>query len=145
MTSELLKYLNEQLGVCDIEKLKSAKNIKWRFLSKNVFVYCDILSNTENLLCSPLCDSNKIQTHNHLVHKQTLNHLAKLAKWLSCVASTCLCEAFDYKLFSCYYEFHSESTLYSCLNAKKLLTWNGCHIWSLSDSNRIQIHKALSS
>ena len=92
-----------------------------------------------------LTDCNWAQTHKHLVHKQTLNHLAKLAKWLSCVASTCLCEAFDYKLFSCYYEFHSESTLYSCLNAKKLLTWNGCHIWSLSDSNRIQIHKALSS
>ena len=24
-------------------------------------------------------DSNKIQTHNHLVRKQTLNHVAKLA------------------------------------------------------------------
>ena len=33
-----------------------------------------------------LSDSNEIRTHNHLVHKQTLNHLAKLAslaKWLS--------------------------------------------------------------
>ena len=35
------------------------------------------------------CDSNKIQTQNHLVHKRTLNHLAifpslaSLAKWLS--------------------------------------------------------------
>ena len=31
-------------------------------------------------------DSNRIQTHNHLVHKRTLNYLAKLAslaKWLS--------------------------------------------------------------
>ena len=26
-----------------------------------------------------VCDSNRIQTHNHLVHKRTLNHLAKLA------------------------------------------------------------------
>ena len=33
-----------------------------------------------------LSDNNRIRTHNHLVHKQTLNHLAKLtslAKWLS--------------------------------------------------------------
>ena len=30
-----------------------------------------------------LSDSNGIWTHNHLVHKQTLNHLAKLASWLS--------------------------------------------------------------
>ena len=27
-----------------------------------------------------LCESNGIQTHNHLVRKQTLNHFAKLAK-----------------------------------------------------------------
>ena len=30
-----------------------------------------------------LSDSNVIQTHKHLVCKRTLNHLAKLAKWLS--------------------------------------------------------------
>ena len=30
-----------------------------------------------------LSDSNEIRTHNHLVRKGTLNHLAKLVKWLS--------------------------------------------------------------
>ena len=47
MTSELLKCLNEQLGVffkCGIEKLRSAKDIKRGFLSKNVFVCCNVLS-----------------------------------------------------------------------------------------------------
>ena len=43
-----------------------------------------------------LSDSNGIWNHNHLVRKQTLNHLAKLAKWLSCVASTYLHDAFMY-------------------------------------------------
>ena len=38
-----------------------------------------------------LTDSNGIRIHNHLVCKQTLNHLAKLAKWLSCVMITYLC------------------------------------------------------
>ena len=33
---------------------------------------------------------NWTRTHNHLVHKRTLNHLAKLARWLSCVVSTYL-------------------------------------------------------
>ena len=37
-----------------------------------------------------LSDSNGIQTHNHLVSKQKLNHLAKLVKWLSCVVSAYL-------------------------------------------------------
>ena len=30
-----------------------------------------------------LSDCNWTWTHNHLVHKRTLNHLSKLAKWLS--------------------------------------------------------------
>ena len=30
-----------------------------------------------------LCDCNGTRTHNHLICKRTLNHLAKLAKWLS--------------------------------------------------------------
>ena len=37
-----------------------------------------------------ICDCNSIQTHNHLVRKRTLNHFAKLAKWLTCVVSTYL-------------------------------------------------------
>ena len=44
-----MKYLNAQLGVffkCEIEKLMSAKIIKRGFLSKNVFVYYNILSFT---------------------------------------------------------------------------------------------------
>ena len=30
-----------------------------------------------------LSDCNETRTPNHLVHKRTLNHLAKLAKWIS--------------------------------------------------------------
>ena len=46
-----------------------------------------------------LCDSNQIWTNNHLVCKRTLNHLATLAKWLSCVVSTYL----TVHLTVCYY------------------------------------------
>ena len=35
-----------------------------------------------------LSDSNRIRDYNHLVCKRKLNHLAKLAKWLSCVVNT---------------------------------------------------------
>ena len=41
------------------------------------------------------------------------------------------------------YEFHSESTLYSCLNIKGLLAQSRRHIWSLSDSNGMRTHKHL--
>ena len=49
-----------------------------------------------------LSDCNRARTHNHLVCKRTLNHLAKLAKWLSCVVSTYLYDAFDCMFLSCH-------------------------------------------
>ena len=49
-----------------------------------------------------LSDCNGTRTHNHLVRKRTLNHLAKLAKWLSCAVSTSLYGAFDCMFLSCH-------------------------------------------
>ena len=49
-----------------------------------------------------LSDCNGTQTHNHLVRKQTLNHLSKLTKWLSWVVSTYLYSAFDCMFLSCH-------------------------------------------
>ena len=49
-----------------------------------------------------LSDCKWTWTHNHLVHKRTLNHLAKLAKWLSCVVSIYLYGAFDCMFSSCH-------------------------------------------
>ena len=42
-----------------------------------------------------LSDCNEIRTRNYLVRKRTLNHLVKLAKWLSYIASAYLYGAFD--------------------------------------------------
>ena len=39
-------------------------------------------------------DCNWTRTHNHFLLKQTINHLAQLAKWSSCVLSTYLYGAF---------------------------------------------------
>ena len=47
-------------------------------------------------------DCNWTRTQNHLVLKGTLKHLAKLAKWLSCVLSTYLYGAFDCMFLSCH-------------------------------------------
>ena len=41
-------------------------------------------------------------TYNPLVRKRTINHLAKLAKWLSCVVNTYLFVAFGCMLLSCH-------------------------------------------
>ena len=61
----------------------------------------ELLAQSRCHICN-LCESNEIRTQNHLVRKWTLNHLAKLAKWLSCVVSTYLYDAFDCKLLSCH-------------------------------------------
>ena len=42
-----------------------------------------------------LSENNEIRTQNHLVRKRTLNYLAKLVKWLSCVVRIYLSDAFD--------------------------------------------------
>ena len=47
-----------------------------------------------------LSDYNGTRTHNHLVCKRTLNHLAKMAKWLSCFVSNYLYGAFERMLLS---------------------------------------------
>ena len=55
-----------------------------------------------------LSDCNWTRTQNHLVRKRTLNHLPKLAKWLSCVLSTYLYGAFDSMFLSCHVRGVSE-------------------------------------
>ena len=49
-----------------------------------------------------LSDCNGTRTYNHLVCKWILNHLARLAKWLSCVVNTYLYDAFDCMFLSCH-------------------------------------------
>ena len=61
---------------------------------KNFFYF---LTLTQDILS----DCNWTRTQNHLVRERTLNHLAKLAKWLSCVPSTYLCSAFHCMFLSC--------------------------------------------
>ena len=84
--------------------------------------------NVKELLAQKRCNiwvlsgSNGIRTHNHLVCKRTLNHLAKQAKWLSFVVSTYLYRAFDCMFLSCHVYHHR-------------VTW--CHILS----HRINIIK----
>ena len=57
--------------------------------------------NLSVLYCS-LSDFNWTRTHNHLAHKRTLSHLARLAKRLRCVVSTYLYGAFDCMFLSCH-------------------------------------------
>ena len=80
-------------------------------------------------------DCNWTRTKNHLVFKETLNHLPLQIKGFSCVLSTYLYDAFDCMFLS--YQIHgsSESTLYCCLNVKKYLARSRREIWISSDWN----------
>ena len=75
-----------------------------------------------------LSDSKLIWTHNHLVHKWMLNYLAKLAKWLSCVVSTCMDGAFDCMLLSCHVQVSEWNECQgTCLKQEFL-----CLLWARS-------------
>ena len=86
--------------------LKKEPNIKWRILTFDCMLYVIIMShmsfrmiqhsivclNVKGCLARGRCyiwslsDSNRIRTHNHLVCKQTLNHLAKQASLAICLS-----------------------------------------------------------
>ena len=80
-------------------------HVTYAFESESTLYSC---LNVKELLARSRCeiwrwsDCNWTRTQNHLVLKRTLNHLAKLAKWSSCVLSTYLYGAFDCIFLSCH-------------------------------------------
>ena len=69
----------------------------WKCLIKKSFREFKVIFSQIYLLKWLHLDSNP-QT----VRERTLSNLAKLAKWLNCLASTYLCDAFDCMLLSCH-------------------------------------------
>ena len=50
------------------------------YINMYIYIYIyKIYKYIYNYICINIYDCNWIRTHNHLVHKRTLNHLAKLA------------------------------------------------------------------
>ena len=76
---------------CDVIHFK----INFSFLMKSFFYMIKKLRQKFQ------CDCNGIRTHNHLVCKRTLNHLARLVKWLNCVISTYLYGTFEGMVLLC--------------------------------------------
>ena len=80
-------------------------HVKYAFQSESTLYSC---LNVRELLAWNrwdiwiLSDCNVSGTHKHLVCKRKLSHLVKLAKWLSCVVSSCLYGAFDCLFLSCH-------------------------------------------
>ena len=128
--------------ICTVHLTVYCYHVTYMFQSESKLYSClnvkELLARNRRDIWS-LSDSNGIWTHNHLVRKWTLNHLPKLAKWLSCVMSTYLYSAFDCMLYHVTYVFQSESTLYSCLNFKERLARNRRDIcifkWQQRNSN----------
>ena len=114
------------------------------FQSKSTLCGClnvkELLARCRHEIWS-LSDCNWTRTHNHLVHKQTLNHLAKLAIFLVNEIIELCCEYLSVRciwlyllIMSCMH-FRVNPHSNSCLNIKELLAWSRCEIWSLSGWN----------
>ena len=74
------------LTVCSYHVAHTFQSESTLYISLN---FKELLARSRHEIWS-LSDCNWTRTHNHLVHKRTLNHLTKLAKWLSSVVSTYL-------------------------------------------------------
>ena len=106
--NEVPKVNNKKLGRCshtlgilrDFLKSSFASNC---FTSKSYALenltegFHALLTPVIKELYTVINDCNGTRTHNHLVRKRTLNHLAKLTRWLSWIVSTYLYGAFKYK------------------------------------------------
>ena len=77
-----------------------------------------------------------------LVHKQTLNYLAKLTKYLSWFESTYLFSAFDCMFLSCHVRISVWIHTLYLPECQELLARNRCDVWSLTGCNgtRTQNH-----
>ena len=91
-------------GAFDCVIIMSRMSFRVNLLSIFCLNVQELLAHSRHHIWS-LSDSNEIRTHNHLVCKRTLNHLANLTKWLSCVVSTYLYGAFDCMLLPCHLRF----------------------------------------
>ena len=80
---------------------KNAKNAS-QFLKKHFHLRWGKSLITLGIFIVKWILNNNTRTHNHLFHKRTLNYLAKLVKWLSCVVSTYLYGPFDCMFLSCH-------------------------------------------
>ena len=85
----LLIFLVNRLGLYVLIMSRT----RFRVNPQSIVARCDIWS---------LSDCNRTRTHNHLVCKRKLNHLAKLTKRLSFIVSTYRYGAFDCIFLSCH-------------------------------------------
>ena len=134
------------LLICTMHMMVCYRHVMYTFQSEFTLNSClnvkELFAQNSHNTWS-LSHSNRIWIQNHLVCKQTLNHLANLPNdWALSWVLICMVH-----LTECYYHatyaFQSESTLYSCLNFKELSTRNWCSSWSFSGSNRIRTHNDL--
>ena len=107
----------------------------WR---DSLLVFCNLAKAFKH---NAICDSSGIQTHNHLVRKRTLNHFAKLAKWLTCVVSTYLYGIhLNFRYRACFEEgvpWHSGN--YRVYIHSEMRTWHDNNIQGLHFPGAIKI------
>ena len=108
--------------------------------------HCIVCLNDEEILApsscyiSSLSSRNEIPTHNHLIRKRKLDHLPKLAKWLSCLLSFYMYGAF---IIMSRMSLRNNPLSIVCLNPKEPLPRSRRQIWSLNDSSKIRSHNYL--
>ena len=91
--------------ICMVHLTVCSYHFTYTFHSESTLYSClnvkELLARNRRNIGS-LSDCNGTLIHNHLDRKRTLDHLAQLAKWLSCFVSTYLCGAFDCMFLSCH-------------------------------------------
>ena len=100
---QFLSLLNQKIvNILNDTDNESSKFATWKWYvinNQNNIEYGEGNKNNSSIKTND-CDWNR--TYNNLVCKQTLNHLAKLTKWLNWVVSTYLYVEFDCMFLLCH-------------------------------------------
>ena len=100
--------------ICTTQLTVCSCHVTYAFQSESTLYSClnvkELLARSRCIISS-LSDCNLTRTQNHLVRKRTLNHLAKLTKWLSCVLGTYLYGAIDSMFLSCHIRISCQVTI----------------------------------
>ena len=80
-------------------------HISYALLSESALYTClnvkELLAQSRREIWS-LSGCSWTRTHNHLVHKRTVDYFSKLVKWMTCILSSSLYGAFDGMFLSCH-------------------------------------------
>ena len=132
--------------ICTVHLTVCSYHVTYAFHSEhNLYSYLNVNDLSAQIRGETwsLTHCNATVTHNHIVRKRTLKHLAKETEWMSRVVSTYLYGAFDCMFLSCHIRLWDLIHTIYLPECQGTLCWNQLQNLKISDDNSTRTHNNL--